>query len=356
VSDLFEVKPADTQFYQENIQSFIPDRIIDIHTHVWLAQHRVQVADNLSGIVSWPGRVARENPIEDLINTYHLLFPDKKVMPLIFSNVGPGDDVSAMNDYVRTAAETHHFPSLVFALPEWHAEQFEKTILQGGYYGCKVYFSLAASYIPTQEIRIFDFLPHHQLEVMNRHGWIAMLHIPRNNRLKDPVNLAQILEIEARYPRVKLIIAHVGRAYCPEDVGSALEILSRTRYINFDISANCNETVFRQLIEAIGPKRILFGSDMPILRMRTQRICEASNYVNLVPRGLYGPVSEDKHMREVDGSEADRLTFFMYEEIDAFRRAAEASRLSSADIEDIFHNNAKKLLNAVIKESKREYI
>ena len=34
-----------------------------------------------------------------------------------------------------------------------------------------------------------------------------MLHIPRNGRLRDPVNLAQMLDIEARYPKLQLIVA-----------------------------------------------------------------------------------------------------------------------------------------------------
>ena len=92
------------------------------------------------------------------------------------------------------------------------------------------------------------------------------------------------------------------------------------------------------------PRRILFGSDLPILRMRTRRICEDGTYVNLVPRGLYGDVSGDPHLREVDGKDADSLTFFMYEELDAFRRAALATGLSESDIEAVFHGNAAKLL------------
>jgi hypothetical protein len=47
---------------------------------------------------------------------------------------------------------------------------------------------------------------------MDRHGWIAMLHVPRAGRLRDPSNLEQIIEIERRYPNVKLIVAHVWRA------------------------------------------------------------------------------------------------------------------------------------------------
>ncbi len=77
-----------------------------------------------------------------------------------------------------------------------------------------------------KEIRIFDFLPPHQLDVLNRNGWVVMLHIPRDGRLGDPVNLAQMVEIEKNWPRVRVIIAHVGRAYCDEDVGHAFEKLS----------------------------------------------------------------------------------------------------------------------------------
>ncbi len=153
-----------------------------------------------------------------------------------------------------------------------------------------------------------------------------------------------MLEIEKKYPNVKLIIAHVGRAYCNEDVGNAFEVLSGTKNMMFDFSANTNSWVFEQLIRAVGPKRILFGSDMPVLRMRSRRICENGTYINLVPKNLYGDVSNDTHMREVEGDAAEKLTFFMYEEIDAFRRAAEATNLSRKDIDDIFYSNAKRLL------------
>ena len=81
-----------------------------------------------------------------------------------------------------------------------------------------------------------------------------------------------------------------------------------------------------------------------MLRMR--RICEQGNYVNIVPSGLYGDVSGDRHMREADAAEAERLSFFLYEEIDAFRRAAAATGLTAADVEDVFHNNAARMIKA----------
>ena len=90
--------------------------------------------------------------------------------------------------------------------------------------------------------------------------------------------------------------------------------------------------------------RAMVGTDLPILRMRMRRETRDDHYVNIVPKGLYGDVSDDRNMAEVEGEEADRLTFFLYEEIDAFRRAAERTGLSRRDIEDIFLKNGERLI------------
>ena len=344
---LFEVRDYDRKFYGENICDFLPERIIDMHTHVWRNRDKAAVRQAPVRSVTWPRRVAEENPVEDLMETYRLMFPDKKVLPLLFTSATRDDDLDVMNAYVREAAGKINAPALLYAAPWWSAEELERKIRDGGFFGIKVYLNLSEPYIPADEIRIFDFLPPHQLAVMNRLHLLVMLHIPRKARLKDPVNLAQILEIEEKYPDLKLILAHVGRAYCPEDIGDAFSVLGRTRNLVFDISANCCQGTFEKLIEAVGPKRILFGSDLPILRMRSKRICENGIYVNLVPRGLYGDVSGDKNMREVDGAETDQYTFFMYEEIEAFRQAALKTGLTRKDIEGIFYGNAVRLLEAV---------
>lgn len=342
---LFEIKPGDREFYEKHLREWLPDKIIDIHTHVWLKRFQEKKKPGMPlRTVSWPSMVADENPVEHLVETYGLMFPGKTVTPMIFANLTAPKQLDAANDYVGQASRRHGFPALIFSDPRWPASDLEKRIQKGGFLGAKSYLTMSPSYLPDSEIRIFDFFPHHQLEVLNRRGWVMMLHIPRDGRLRDPVNLAQMLEIEERYPDIRLIIAHVGRAYCPEDIGDAFKILAKTKKMCFDISANTNEETFRQLLETVGPKRVLFGSDLPILRMRTHRICEHGKYINLVPKGMYGDVSTDSHLREVEGEEAEKLTFFMYEELDAFRRAAQATGLDAADIKDVFYNNAGQLL------------
>lgn len=56
-----------------------------------------------------------------------------------------------------------------------------------------------------------------------------MLHIPRPMRLRDPMNIVQMMEIEEKYPKAKVIIAHIGGAYAEEDIGDAFRILKNTK-------------------------------------------------------------------------------------------------------------------------------
>ncbi len=343
----FEMKTIDHEVYDSELRDFLPQKIIDIHSHVWLNRHQGD-SQHSNRLVTWPSLVAPENPVEDHLECYHQLFPDKVVTPMIFTTVITPDNCTVNNNYISESAGKYNLPSLYFSYPEMPADILEENILKGGFLGIKVYLSLSPSYIPGDEIRIYDYLPPHQLELMNNHGWIVMLHIPRSSRLKDPVNLAQMVEIDERYPNLKLIIAHVGRAYCKEDAGDAFEILSKTKRMFFDFSANTNAFIFESLINSVGPERILFGSDLPILRMRMKRVCVDGKYINVVPKGLYGDVSYDPNMKEVLSPEADELTFFMYEELCSFKAASMRCGLGTDDIENIFYNNSKDLINSIM--------
>ena len=345
--ELFAIRDIDRKVYDEELASFLPDRMIDIHTHVWLKKSKGTRLKKRT--VTWPVLVAEENPIEDLLETYKLMFPGKTVTPLIFANTTRADNYDLQNLYIEKSAKKHSLPSLMYAFPEWNADDLLARIIRGKHLGIKVYLNLAPEYLPIREIRIFDFIPPQQLEILNIFHMILMLHIPRDGRLGDPVNLAQIIEIEEKYPDIHVIYAHIGRAYCPEDFGEAFDILKGTKRLVIDFSANTNSEAMYKALECVGSGRLLFGSDLPILRMRMRRICENGKYVNMVPKGMYGDVSRDPNMREVSGEEAENLTFFMYEELRAFRQAAEQIGLNEQDNERIFYSNARIILDDVQK-------
>lgn len=346
---LFEVTDYDKKIWEEELKDFLPQKIIDIHTHVYKKEYFDPAPSNgTKRTVSWTSTVASENPIEDLKETYELLFPEKDVSALMFVLGKTGLDKN--NAYLSNVSRECGWPALYYSHPDESADYLEKAIRDGGFLGVKCYLNRAPEYIPAKEIRIFDFFPKHQLERLNDMGAICMLHIPRDGRLQDPVNINQIMEIRKEFPKLRLIVAHIGRAYTKEDIGNAFDILTQEPETMYDFAANCCEYAITEVIKRCGPKHVMFGTDMPILRMRTHRIEENGTYVNLVPPGLYHDPLGDPHLREVSEEEGKKITFFAYEELLAFKRACEKLNMTKQDVEDMMYNNAMNLIEGAKKD------
>lgn len=333
----FKPSAYDKHVYETELKDFLPDKIVDAHVHIWDETCLATVSTN--GGSTWVRRLAEDLTGENLIKCNEMLLPGKTVTPIVFGSCRCATDIA--NAMVLKEKKKFEFPALYRTSYDISAEKLEREVIEGGYLGLKPYLTFCPPYIPIPEIRIFDFLPHHHLELANKHGWIVMLHVARNARLRDKVNVAQLMEIEERYPNIKLVVAHIGRAYAKEDIGDAFETLGKTKNMLFDFTANVCDDAIRACIEAVGPKRLLFGSDLPIALMRMYRITENGVYYNVVPRGLYGDVSGEKHMRETDEKD---ITIMYYEQIRAMKRVAEELKLSRTDVEDIFYNNAIRIL------------
>lgn len=332
----------DCAVYEKELKDFLPPKIVDVHAHVW--KNSFEPYGKANGGATWIDLVADEITAEQLNDTYKMLFPYQKVTPLIFGGVK--HNIQQCNDYILEVSQKFDYPALLRTDYAMSGSVIEEQVKKGGFLGIKPYITNCPPYIPEGEIRIFDFLPHEHLEVADRNGWIVMLHIPRAKRLKDPVNIAQLMEIEACYPNLKLVVAHIGRAYSKDDLGTAFDILKSTKNMLFDFTANLCEEAIQACIEAVGTKRLMFGSDLPISSMRMYRITENGHYYNIIPRGMYGDVSGDAHMRESNEKE---ITLMIYEQIRAFKRCARDLKLTDTQVEDILYTNARKLFDDIVK-------
>ena len=342
---LLDVKPYDKQYYEEILKPFLPEKFIDCHTHVWLMEHDPHKTLR-SGTQNWPGLVAKENSIEDLNETNRLLFPDNKVVSVLYGDCAVSIDRKAVNKYVADKAIDNGYPALYLCHPDTPPEELERIILENPVFkGIKVYLQFAPAYLPADEIRIYDFLTKEHLAVCDKHGWVVQLHIARPKRLADPVNYIQLLEIEQNYPNLQLIVAHLGRAYANEDVGDALDYLKNTEKTVWDFTANTNDWVMEQVLERFGSDRFIYGSDFPIFRMKSRRTVENGVYINEIPQGQfpYEAIKGDSHMREIPFPEAERITFFIYEEMNACRLACQRMGLGKRDVEKIFFSNSARI-------------
>ncbi len=326
---------VDLPFYRKYLQPYLPENIIDIHSHVGRMQH---VDRSVPLPAFWADRMCQAFAAESILKIYDTVLPGKSVRPVWFAFPRRNVYLDEANAYAGLKAKEHGLWSLLAVCPSWTEAEVLERMHAGGHVGLKPYFSLVDG-IPPNQVSVFDCLPHHHLHLANKHGWIVILHLPRPGRLADPLNIAQVKEICAAYPRVKLVIAHVGRAYCPRYGREGLAALQDCRSLYYDFSANCNQDVFAHLLTAVEPQRIVFGSDLPLVTLRLRRICEGDQYVNLVRKSRF----VDAQTRR-DPAHENSFTFLLYESLAAFLRASRAHGLGKSDIEDVFHNNALRLL------------
>jgi hypothetical protein len=159
--------------------------------------------------------------------------------------------------------------------------------------------------------------------------------------LADPSNIYELLTISNDYPNITLIVAHIGRSFCLPTAKDGLPHFVGQPNVYFDTAANLNMDVLQFAIETIGPSRLLFGSDMPIMLMRGVREHHGNQYVNYTD-GQYSWNTNRKSPEE----EAN-YTFFIYEGIHSLIQACLRSRYGQSALRSIFLENSEHLLDRV---------
>ena len=100
-----------------------------------------------------------------------------------------------------------------------------------------------------------------------------------------------------------------------------------------------------QVLQRFGSDRFIYGSDFPIFRMKSRRTVENGVYINEIPQGQFPieAIRGDSHMREIPYPEAEKITFFIYEEMNACRLACQRMGLGKEDVEKIFFSNSARI-------------
>lgn len=327
---------VDRLIYESEIAPWLPPEIIDIHTHIGLRENCGPISRDRQA-QNWALEVGLWQSWTQLRETYASLFPRQRVSALVFGTVLPEADFTSENAYVMDGArDTRNKAWALFATrPEWSARMIEDA-MSSGFLGIKPYPDLAPQ--ATTEVSICDFVPRDHLKILNEFGGILMLHLPRKARIADPDNIRELLEIAESYPSIKLIVAHIGRAYCLPTAKKGLPPLVDAKGIYFDTAANVNPEVFQYALEIVGPDRILFGSDLPIMLMRGTREHDGEKYANFT-NGSYSWNTNRRSSEEEAG-----YTYFIYEELRALIRACEATGYGKDTFRKIMYANARDLL------------
>jgi len=61
--------------------------------------------------------------------------------------------------------------------------------------------------VPSNLVEIHEMLPEGIMGIADELGLMVMLHIPRKQRLADPVNQRQLIELCSAWPNAKIVLA-----------------------------------------------------------------------------------------------------------------------------------------------------
>jgi len=193
---------VDAAFWCGHVESWLPRRIIDAHVHLDDPALRIEPMTEERRCEFWVGEVFEPMPAETADHCDATVFPGRQVAHLAMGSPDLSFDVEADNEYVRTECAKRGWWSLSLLRPQWSAQRVAEELNKPGVIGLKPYYALI-SYDPAtrekhREAGIFEFLPHHALEVAEeRRAWIT-LHVPKADRLGHPDNIREIMEVRRR--------------------------------------------------------------------------------------------------------------------------------------------------------------
>ncbi|MEW5816728.1 MAG: amidohydrolase family protein [Spirochaetota bacterium] len=329
----------DMPFYHNEIKPLLPDEVLDFHAHIWSKKHwkTVPFEDGSPGANYMVA--ATEYPVEQLLADSSRILPGKTYKAVCFGYPAPAADIGLTNNYTATAVENRNlFPLMLAGKGLSSAELLEKELIGKGFYGYKVFLNWFGDNYGN--ISIEDMLSEVEMKIADKYRLIVLLHVPQSGRLTDPVIQAGVKRLSGEYPEARIVLAHCGRCYLPDQMKNAVKAIKNLDNVYLDSSMVMEPLTLQILLEEIDSSRFVFGTDFPIPSMRGRRVYVMDHWVDLVLTGC-----EESAFRVQ--SDNFRASFMVYEIILAIRRAAERLKLSEKKLKEIFYENGMKLLETV---------
>ncbi len=323
------------KIFEEELKNFLPDKILDFHIHLCPEE----AVPEGKYAINAGGNELKEYTFDELMEDLQYLYPGRKYYGVCFGVPHTYLNSEIMNEYVASMCDKKDFFPLRILKPDEDIEKVEEEIIKKDFYGFKPYRDYAEKFKEREEVEILDFLPEKFVALADKYNLIIMLHIPKKNRLADEKNQEQITYLCERYKNVKIILAHIGRAYYFKCIYGHLENIKKFPNLYFDISMVNNFEVMEYLFKNVESYKILYGTDIPIALAAGKSVEINDQYTYITPIPWELSISDD-HKKLV-------FTSFCYEELRAIKKSVERLRLDDRFIEDIFFNNGYNLIKSI---------
>jgi len=335
LEDVVKVNDLDRRIWQEELESFVPMRVYDLHTHIGNARFDLGAGPGYADS-GGPWGLLHTGTTTAMINAAdELLMPGRRVSRLAFPMPFPKCAFEESNEY--TAAEVSKDPqsaALMLVHPGMTPEEVDRAIRRHRFVGFKPYRWYSVTGDP-KNCRILDFMAEHILEVGNRYGLIVGLHVAKAEAIGDAENLEDLERMSARYPRLRWALFHCARSYSSWALEAAAPRLKNIPNVWYEGSSVCETDAFDALFSIADPSRVCYGSDdLSVGVARGKYIAYGRAWASMHEQ------NQNLNTDHCDG----RMTFVRYEMLRAMKRAARHAGYGPAQIEKLFFHNAVRLI------------
>ena len=304
------------------LDDFLPDKIFDGHMHISL----------------FPFCGKERFGIEEYKKDMTPIFGKRQIRGLALAT--PTEELKSYEGYSNTLnffsneLDLHKdFLGSILVKPGQSYDEILSSINHDRIKGLKCYHSYAGG-DNTTSANIHEYLPETALEVADKRSLAVTIHLVKEKSLSDPINIQEIKFIAKKYPNAKLILAHSARAFAAWTAIDSVSELIPYENVFFDFSAICESPSVIGILNKIGVSRCMWGSDYNVSMLLGKAISFGD--------GFYWLCEDD--ITRIQERTNIRPRHIIIENLMAMREATKLSDLSQNDIEDLFYNNACRIL------------
>ena len=247
MTDYFPVLDFDREIFERELDSFLPDRIYDAHSHLWEKSQFLGAKPAL--LDRGPESVGFAAYAASMEN----LTPGRRYSGLFFGFPHADLDMDAANDFLaREVKADPDSRAQMLIQPGMDPEFVRETVNRDGFVGLKCYHVWTTEKPTRQQAKVESFLPEEHVRVAHEEGLSITLHMVRSRAMADPLNQQTIRAFAERYPNMRFILAHAARGFNPHHTIEGIGALRGLRNVWCDTSAVTEAGAFEAIIDTLG--------------------------------------------------------------------------------------------------------
>ncbi len=306
------------------LDDFLPQKLFDSHMHI---SHTPNVSSREQATFNYYFDDMRPLIGERELRANAIIFPEVLLKDPAERAASVEFLASQLDLFKGNVGEINIFPSDT-------VDDIKKQLIHPDIRGLKCYH-IYAECEKTFDSDIGEYLPESAWELANEKKMFITLHMVKDKALADENNLNYIKSMAKKYPDAVLILAHAARAFAPWTAFGTVDELKNLENVWYDFSGICESPAMTYILKKIGIKRCMWGTDHPVSMLAGKAVAIGDTFYWISQRDLQNFQSKTTLHSWHVGTEGLMAT----------REACILSDASRSDIEDLFYNNANRLMN-----------